>query len=129
MEVYGSQALTLSNAEWLFYAPILKEDQLDAWSNYSVHEQTWIDDVLQRTGQPPAGTSILPFVFEDDNGTIVPSKRNQELYAPIWQSWPLLNTPIYNFNMLDHEPFLKVFEKFFNEKSKYESKPFWVDSL
>ena len=131
MEVHGSQALTLSNAEWLFYAPILKDDQLDAWANYSVHEQNWIDDILQRNGQPlpPAGTSVLPFVFEDVNGTIVPAKRNKGLYAPIWQSWPLLNTPIYNFNMLDHKPFLKVFEKFFNEKSKYQSKPLWVGSL
>lgn len=121
-DLHATQTRYLTKYELLCYAPLVTRDQLEQWQNYSVSHQTWISDILLRNGSissPPTENNLIrPFVFDEKDGIIQPSEKVGEFYAPLWQTWPLLDSKAYNFNLFSSEQVVRAFDVMFASRSK-----------
>lgn len=113
-----SQALQVS------FAPLVKTDKIEAWDNYSVEKQGWIDESLDLAvkyfhedhnncgsqtnfvrAQIP--TNIYYFENYDEGKRLVQTGPGVQFrpgnYAPVWQQAPAPCDPsIINFDLLSH---------------------------
>jgi hypothetical protein len=115
-EILGESTRRQSGMEVVAYTPMVTEENVPAWLNYSIANQGWMDESrkvavssgegsLQVSDYLPGG--IMPFIFEFDETTqIIPSKGPAP-YFPLWHMSPPPFFPGFvNYNMKQRDAFL-----------------------
>lgn len=107
-EVYGSNARLHASSDFLAWVPYVEETEREAWDNYSVAHEGWIEECrelfIQKTGNHTINFTdypITPHVYEIlENGSSAPSP-SLGMKGPTWQmSPPPLDAAIVNFDTL-----------------------------
>jgi hypothetical protein len=115
-EILGESTRRQSGMEMVAFSPIVSEDNVPVWLNYSIANQGWMDESrevvvssgegsLQVSDYLPGG--IMPFIFEfDKSSQLIPSKGPAP-YFPLWQMSPPPFFPGFvNYNMKQSDAFL-----------------------
>jgi hypothetical protein len=115
-EILGESTRRQSGMEIVAFTPIVTEENVPAWLNYSSANQGWMDESrkvvissgegsLQVSDYLPGG--IMPFIFEfDETSQLIPSKGPAP-YFPLWQMSPPPFFPGFiNYNMQQSDAFL-----------------------
>ena len=115
-ETHGAHVLKRSLMEAITYAPLVDASQREAWEEFSVQHQGWIEDsrrifLGRHTGVPPVYLpgGISPFIYRHrDNIFTEPSPANQT-YAPSWYlSPPPFNPAAVNFDVFSESDYQAI---------------------
>jgi hypothetical protein len=115
-EILGESTRRQSGMEIVAFTPIVTEENVPAWLNYSISNQGWMDEsrkVVVSSGEGSFQVSdylpggIMPFIFDfDANSQLIPSKGPAP-YSPLWQMSPPPFFPGFvNYNMKQNDAFL-----------------------
>ena len=109
-EVYVRNTRAQGASELIVIAPLVHDNQIEAWNDYSSTHQGWIDESFQEYDQGRLDLNPIPssvYRFGRFKGrTVLKPEDGQGGYpaAPFWQmSRPPFDTSIVNFNSLSTE--------------------------
>lgn len=107
----AATVLSLTDALYVWIAPLVEEKELLEWQQYSVNNSFWMRETLGEDGQVHAWyedevptVPLLPFVFNLNGGTTPTPVAGVDPgpYAPIWQGAPPVAS-LPNFNLFNRK--------------------------
>jgi hypothetical protein len=113
IEIRGERMRGLTGASAVAISPLVTN--LEAWNEYAVESQGWIQESYYLRGEEQPASRIPPGMFsrpiDEDGGTKtrVDSPNQAALYSPLWQlSAAPHDVSIINFNLMSDEIFSKL---------------------
>ena len=112
-ETIGRHAREQSGIESLVYSPIVRDDMRQAWENYSVANQAWIQQSIEQFKPSPNLVSsepveygemdpIFPQIYTWTSGDTRSPSAESFSYAPYWHVSPLPSTTFFiNANQME----------------------------
>jgi hypothetical protein len=116
-EVYVRNTRAQGSSELIVIAPLVNETQIEAWNDYAIAHQGWIDESFQEYNHGRDDLSPIPssvYRFGRFKGrTVLKPEDGKGGYpaAPFWQmSRPPFDTSIVNFNALSEESYRLMYD-------------------
>jgi hypothetical protein len=111
-EVRGQHFKAVSDANVIAYTPIVSEENLELWNDYSNENQGWIQEsYVLRGAEDETASPIIPFIYRNSSEGKPVREIGGGEYSPLWQQ---ANAPsddkIINFNLLSHDLYHKTFD-------------------
>jgi hypothetical protein len=112
-ETIGRHAREQSGIESLVYSPIVRNDLREAWENYSVTHQGWIEQSIAQYKPSPELVSsqtvqyepmdpIIPYIYTWTTGETRSPASDSFSYAPYWHVSPFPSTTFFiNANQME----------------------------
>lgn len=86
-DLRAQETESLTHAELIAFAPILRSDQTTSWEHYADEHQGWIQDDLKLRGWDTDPGFISTFIHPFPNG--IEDKSESDLVLPLWQLGPV----------------------------------------
>ena len=112
-EAQGSLARNQSNAGYIIaLQPLVTQENLIAWENYSIAHQGWVQESLDYLGLHEKASQISPVVVKDIVTSPQLDQSQHPYYAPVWQCSPVnTNQDLINYNAFGFSYFDRVFQR------------------
>jgi class 3 adenylate cyclase len=100
-EVSGTRRISMS--------PLVADGEKEAWEQYSVENQGWIQESYNTIGVEGKPLDIHDVIYNIDDGIVVEAEQGP--FVPLWQlSEPPKNTAVINFNLMSNSVFSSTFD-------------------
>lgn len=112
-ETIGRHAREQSGMELLVYSPLVRSDMRQAWENYSVANQGWVQESIRQFQPSPELVSsepveygemdsIFPSIYSWTTGDTRSPSAESMSYAPYWHVSPFPSTTFFiNANQME----------------------------
>jgi len=121
-EGLASSFREVSGASQISMSPVVADSEKEAWEQYSVDNQGWIQESYDAIGVEGKPLEIQDVIFDIQDGRVIEAENGP--FVPLWQlSEPPKNTAVVNFNLMSNTVFASTFgiaqsmsEALFSEK-------------